>query len=108
MQLTLLSLVLLWCCCELQDAVAAARAERNAAVAGGGAALRKGQRYFGGGKASPYEGLQPGAISEDLAQALGAFSVVVVGCRPATEAVCFTKAGNKCWDGRSASDYAAA
>jgi hypothetical protein len=59
--------------------VAAARAERNAAVSGS-TGLRKGQRYFGGGKPSPYEGLQPGAISQDLAQALGERMAVLVGC----------------------------
>jgi hypothetical protein len=64
-----------------QDRVAAAKAERNAANATGFSALLRGQRYFTaaggggkggkGGKSHPYEGLQPGVISADLAQALG-------------------------------------
>lgn len=60
--------------------MAAAKAERNAASATAGFSALLRQRYFAGGcggkggkgsKASPYEGLQPGAISADLAQALG-------------------------------------
>uniref|UniRef100_A0A383VTJ0 PSP proline-rich domain-containing protein n=1 Tax=Tetradesmus obliquus TaxID=3088 RepID=A0A383VTJ0_TETOB len=62
-----------------QDRVAAAKAERNAASATAGFSALLRQRYFAGGsggkggkgsKASPYEGLQPGAISADLARAL--------------------------------------
>jgi hypothetical protein len=63
-----------------QDRVAAAKAERNAATATAGFTALLRQRYFAGagggkggkaGKAGPYEGLQPGAITAELAEALG-------------------------------------
>jgi hypothetical protein len=60
-----------FCCrdARLQDRIAAAKAEQAASRPSAAFNALLNQRYFGGG--GQYGELQPGVISEDLAEAVG-------------------------------------